>query len=249
VNESAIVAVLADGCSGTHPTLETGCQSSNEVGAKLLTYTVTRAAIKLGLSGGQLSASQIVQKLSATIHRTMSSVVRNFAGRDRLAQELFTFDFLMATVLGFIVTDKRFVIFHCGDGSIGLNGSIYKLDDDCGKYISNNFLPVELLREREFPLKVFAEGSSSELASIFLATDGMNPIVERYPMHLEALINSAPTKKQVHSGFDYLLQEFRGRIAWNEELDIKLEDDATFALLRRTDWEPTDHDHADEFRY
>ncbi len=51
VKKKIIVGVVTDGCTGTHPKLENNCNSSNEIGAKLLASLVSRAAHTMPSTG------------------------------------------------------------------------------------------------------------------------------------------------------------------------------------------------------
>ena len=248
VKKKIIVGVVTDGCTGTHPKLENSCNSSNEVGAKLLAFLVSRAAQTMA-STGPLSPDAFVENLSKTVQSTLSTMLDLFAESDVAEREMFAFDFLMATILGFVVTESQFIIFHCGDGIVGLNGKIHVLDSEAGRYLASDLI-IPLTEQnradlaKRHSLKHFASGATVDLQSIFLATDGLIRVVGEHPDALASFINTSPPPQQINNGFDFLLQEFRQKLAWNPDVTIHIDDDTTFALLRRYGLETPSHDHS-----
>jgi len=76
-------------------------------------------------------------------------------------------------------------------------------------------------------------GRTSDLKSIFLATDGLSRLATNHTDVLREFALAVPSQGQAENGFDFLLQEFRQRVAWNSDVRLILDDDATFVLLRR----------------
>jgi serine/threonine protein phosphatase PrpC len=233
IEPTVMVGVVADGCSGTHAALEASCHSSNEVGAKLTTYLVSRSALAFATANpGTLHGERFARHVAATTRRGLSTVLRACAGQETTAREMFTLDFLMATILGFVATREWFAIFHSGDGVIGLNGKLTTLESESGRYLGN-----ELVRSgARLPkpsIKIFASGSSENLQNILLATDGLSALVGDHHDQLVEFMNGPVPPSQSRNGFDFLLQEFRQKIAWNQDIALRIYDDATFVLLRR----------------
>jgi hypothetical protein len=233
-----MVAVITDGCSSTHPQLEESCHSSNEVGSKLMAQLVSNSALRITISHPGLSEGAFLKKLNHQVTTALKSLLRTFCGTDRSRRELFAFDFLMTTVIGFVISDTRYLVFHSGDGVIAVNGEIRNLDSHAGDYIAND-IAVRLDSGAEAPFVSQASlrrcfgGRTSDLTSIFLATDGLCRLATNHADELREFAAATPSATQVENGFDFLLQEFRQRVAWNSELGLILDDDATFALLRR----------------
>jgi protein phosphatase 2C-like protein len=249
IESNVIVGVVTDGCTGTHPDIENSSNSSNEVGAKLIAYLVSRAAMTMALAKPSLSAETFVDRLSKTLHRKLSGTLRLLVGSNVLASELFTFDFLMATILGFVVTEKQFIIFHCGDGVIALNGEVHDLESEAGTYFASALVGSlsednRLDSRKRHSLKLFARGDTTELHSILLATDGLSKLISDHPDAIRQFITATPPVQQIKNGFDFLLREYRQKLAWNPDVTLNVTDDITFALLRRHDIGMTDHDHA-----
>lgn len=238
ISPDHMVAVVTDGCSSTHPQLEVSCHSSNEVGSKLIAQLVSNSALLIAMSHPRLAEEAFLKTLNRQVTTALKSVLHTFCGTDRARRELFAFDFLMTTVLGFVISDARYLVFHSGDGVIAVNGDIKTLDSDAGSYIANDI--VARLDSAEVGPSVSQGsivrcfgGSTAELKSIFLATDGLCRLATNHAAQLREFAAATPSPTQIENGFDFLLQEFRQRIAWNSDLGLILDDDATFALLRR----------------
>lgn len=232
IGQDYIVAVVADGCTSSHLDFEATSLSNNEVGAKFLAHAVAGAVRDFAPMMID-KPETFIEKVRRDALKKLSLVTTVMVGKDKSSRQRFVADFLMATVLGFVVAKDDYVVFHCGDGIIGLNGTLRILEEAAGSYLANSTfsgddrIPSSLLR-------IYAHGKTNELENIFLSTDGLTQLVREYPSEVSAFIKSRPTQEQVSNGFDFLLQEFRSKLAWNKQIRFNVEDDASFALLRRT---------------
>lgn len=233
-----IAGIVCDGCGSTHPTIEQHSVSSNEVGAKLacslMLHEVERAFARKKI----FSAPELVERFSRSLQSSFKTTVKAFCGRDESKAEKFIFDFLMTTVVGFIVTKEQFVVFHSGDGVIAVNGEFDVLDREAGSYFGNDLLSV--CCPSGFPkpatgsaLKVYASGEAKNLQSILVATDGMTQLAKQHALEMSEFVRRATPPEQCGEGFDFALPEFRRDIAWNPKVSVELTDDASFALVRR----------------
>ncbi|HWD41190.1 MAG TPA: protein phosphatase 2C domain-containing protein [Fimbriimonas sp.] len=245
VGRDTIVAVVADGCSGTHPSLESTSDSSNEIGAKLLAYVAAEEAFRLSGAIGTSSDDEIARRLdNSVVHRLDKMLQALVVGKSE-DRERFAFDFLMSTILGFIVCERGFILFHCGDGVAAVNGEIQLLEDCAGLYLGNRLLTPRVPRwspTRRDAIQVIGRGALEGLDSLFLATDGFYKICDRYPTEIADFIRSTPEPDQIVDGVDLLVPEFRKKVAWNPSVSIALDDEATFAVLRRCRAGDTDAD-------
>jgi hypothetical protein len=167
-------------------------------------------------------------------------MIRSFSGKDPVLSKLFACDFLMTTIIGLLVTESRFLVFYSGNGVIAVNGDIVTLVDEeqNHRYIAKDLFPDHTNHKTadsppENRLRVFSSGCTSTLASVFLATDGLADLAAKQSDALKEFASYQPPPDQITNGFDFLLQEFRQRIAWNPDLAPPLNDDATFLMLRR----------------
>jgi len=233
VAETAIVAAVADGCSGTHPRLEASCESGNEVGAKLLAYIVAEEASSAAMLLDRYAPERWLSRLNKIVTKRMRSLVACVVPRNAAKREMFVFDFLMTTLVGFVVTPNVYIIFHCGDGVIGLNGHIQRLEESAGHYIANALVEGSRASSASDTLQLFATGRTSSLENIFIATDGFYRMTREIPQELRAFITDTVPPSNNRGGVDFLLQDFRKAIAWNPQVQAPLDDEATFAVLRR----------------
>jgi protein phosphatase 2C-like protein len=238
ISKDHMVAVITDGCSSTHPLLEPSCHSSNEVGAKVMAQLISNSVLRIVMKHPRLSEEALLKKLNHQVATALKSLLRTFCGNDPVRRELFIFDFLMTTVIGLVVSDARYLVFHSGDGVVAVNGEINNLDSDAGEYFAND-LVVRSDAGNGAPfvsrgsLKSCSVGRTSDLKSIFLATDGLSRLATNHTDVLREFALAVPSQGQAENGFDFLLQEFRQRVAWNPDVRLILDDDATFVLLRR----------------
>ncbi len=233
-----VAGVVCDGCGSTHPVIEQHSVSSNEVGAKLACSLILHEAERAFARKNTFAAPELVERFSRSLQDSFKATVKAFCGRDESKAEKFIFDFLMTTVVGFIVTKEQFVVFHSGDGVIAVNGEFKVLDSEAGSYFSNDLLSI--CCPAKFPkatngnsLKVQASGEAKNLQSILVASDGMTQLVKQYPQQMSEFVQRATPQEQCGEGFDFALPEFRRDIAWNPKISAELTDDASFALVRR----------------
>lgn len=233
-----VAGVVCDGCGSTHPTIDQHSVSSNEVGAKLACSVILHDAEKAFARKKTFSAPELVEQFSRSLQNSFKATVKAFCGRDETKAEKFIYDFLMTTVVGFIVTKEQYVVFHSGDGVIAVNGEFDVLDREAGSYFGNDLLsiccPAGFPKAANGnPLKVYASGEAKNLQSILVATDGMTQLVKKYPQQMAEFVRRATAQEQCEGGFDFALPEFRRDIAWNPKISVELTDDASFALVRR----------------
>jgi hypothetical protein len=159
-----VVAVVTDGCSSGR---------YSEVGARL-------------------GASWLARRLSSGFEQDTEVALANLsedfvAWLDRLARDLdlsaaelraIVGDYLLFTFLAAVVDSERFVIFGAGDGAFAIDDRVVRISalDDAPDYLAYRLLgrPVRAV--------VHASGSSSEIRSIALGTDGAAALLEEGSM-------------------------------------------------------------------
>lgn len=238
-----LLGIVCDGCAGTHEELKDSF-SNNEVGAKLLTRIIISNLQKLLKKNLLREPDLFVKDLSDKTSFQLISLVKRVAGKDEKEREHFIFDFLMSTILGFVVTRENYLIFSCGDGIIGLNNKISVLKES-GSYFTASILPkccptLYTQTADHSTLKIFKHGPSSELFNVFLASDGFTEIAQNYKQVLVDFISTPVINPKI--GFDLLLRaDFRTRILQNRAIEHYSSstnwprDDASFLILRRSD--------------
>lgn len=234
-----MIGIVCDGCTSTHDELRNSF-SNNEIGSKLISYHLSNILQKY-LSTNKVLDESFLESIAESLFSRLQSFITSLREDDEKEKEIFIYDYLMTTILCFVVTEDNYIIFSCGDGVIGINDEIHSLDEN-GSYFSSSLLSVCCPTFYSKPIKtnkfnVNYIGKTSELENIFLATDGFNDIVAKYPLKLKSfIINSIPKAK---NGYDFLLPEFRKSILNDEDISIYStyanwpKDDASFLLLRR----------------
>lgn len=233
-----VVGLVCDGCTRTHPAFEQHSGSSNEVGAKLACNLILRDLDNILERRNSFRPDELIGKISRSLLTGFRATVKAFCGRDEVRSEKFIYDYLMTTVVGFVVTAEQFVVFYSGDGVVAVDGKLQLLEPDADgvHYFSNELLTICCPQRFQTNgltngLKVHVAGETKNLQSIFVATDGMAQFVRQYPDELSNFLMQPPML--CNEGFDFALPEFRHDIAWNPKLPLTLTDDAAFALVRR----------------
>lgn len=241
IDNNYIIGCVCDGCSSTHDYLEDSF-SNNEVGAKLIGHIATRNAQRIIKNKEIENVNSFLNELSESVLRQLVELVDIFCEEDEMDKELFIFDFLMTTVLGFVVTQEKYIVFYCGDGIIGINDKINVLEET-GSYFGEKVLQrccpdkYSTIKSQNSDFKICSSGEVADLNNIFIATDGFYDVANDYKEELVNFVDQAT--KNVRSGFDYILPEFRNRILKNEAIYSEImsknwpRDDASFLLLRR----------------
>jgi serine/threonine protein phosphatase PrpC len=255
--ENFIAGIVCDGCTGTHAELKRS-SSNNEVGAKLIAYLSMKILKKI-LSENVLSSESVISEFTKRIIDSVNSIVNLFC-EDEKEKELFIADFLTTTVIGFFVNQNKYVIFHSGDGIIVLNGDIDFLTDDSGSYFVSSLLESnknkivkmsvedgetneqEIRGKEKYEtgqkFKVFAEGETDKLTSLFLATDGFYDFIDNYTELFLNFIN-IPDRLKLEGFNPHFVREFRKKFVWNKKIKEHIElknlfnDDASFIFLKR----------------
>ena len=138
-DEDTIAAFVSDGC---------GSAPNSEVGSAMLAAAAVNWCLR----------THVAAPVPLTWH-LVDHVVSNI-------ENIFgTNDPAYATLLGFVITPKKYMIFGCGDGSYEVNGEWHHLE------YANNAPPYIAAGEI---LKVLVEGHCDDLKSLSVATDGID---------------------------------------------------------------------------
>lgn len=247
IGKNLLVGVVCDGCgSGALKTQEQDRCSSNEVGARLLTHATINTCLRLlKVSKGTVPQKHHLDKaflpdLTNALLKSLATTAKAFCGSDQDLCESFVYDTLMATVLGVIVTNSRFLVFGCGDGYVGVNDEVLSLKDQEGQYLANGLLPLLCpgqYKDKQFAahLHSLAASTTEEFRSVLLATDGFAPIHSSDAGFFQNLLNAPAQSTQVHAGHDRLLRELRKRLLTGPAKNVEFNDDATLVAVRRTE--------------
>jgi len=239
IEDDLIIGIVCDGCTSTHDDL-INSYSNNEIGSKLIAHTLSNI-LRSQLSESKIIDETFLEVVAKKLFDHLKSLISIMSLEGEKEKEIFIFDYLMTTILCFIVTENSFIVFNCGDGIIGLN-NIFQLIDENGLYFSSSLLPEccpslysKPIRTNKF--NIIYSGNTNELQSILLATDGFDDIAQKYQTKLSSfIIDTLPKSK---NGFDFVLPDFRQFILRDKDISNYStsfnwpKDDASFLVLRR----------------
>jgi hypothetical protein len=226
IEPSRLFGLVADGCSGTDPSLASEF-SNNEVGAKLSCWLLSGIVRRLDIEPTDSSrAAEIVSILSERYLSDLGAVVNSISGGDSTAGDVILRDCFTTTLLGFLVWEESYLVFRLGDGFCTVNGTAVGRSD-AGQYLSSALLSSVGATERP-SLQLVQTGKTSELHSIFLATDG---VVDHLAMaeELRTIVG-----EERRTGWAYVVPRFRVRVL-SKIAGPWPDDDASFLILRRID--------------
>jgi hypothetical protein len=177
-----VIGVVCDGCgSGVH----------SEFGARLQAGMLVRALRDNVPAMGPLSQdeSKARTQIQRALFRTqqhvigeLSSVARSMVGLgDSLT--VFVQIHLLATAVGFVITPEWTFVFNCGDGYYGVNGDVNQIgpfDKNAPPYLAYALTGSALLDKGRdaLDLKIQALRRTSEVTSIWIATDGVEDLIK-----------------------------------------------------------------------
>ena len=237
IETERVCGFVADGCSGTDASLASEF-SNNEVGAKITCWLLSRIVKQLDVEPSDSDgAREIVALLSERYLSGLMGIVTSIGGgelTDTILRDCFT-----TTVLGFIVWKQHYVVFRLGDGLCVVNGSSVG-ESEAGCYASSALLSTDVPGEKPC-LQLVQDGSTSELDSIVLATDGISDH-SSLPGELVKI-----TAEQRRAGWAYIVPGFRVGVLKHMTAPWP-DDDASFLVLGRISDAPivNEADHAED---
>ncbi len=232
INDNLIIGVLCDGCSSNHR-LSINEYSNNQVGANILAQLTTNICSELLTKRkNRIKPDVFLRVLSETIQQRLAKVIKTLgiSSKDGLFS---TRNLFSSTIVGFVITSKEYIVFHCGDGVISLNGQTKILSNDEGQYLSEG-----LFNPNASPtIKLAAYNILENLESLCLMSDGFEipEILESQAFH--SLVNSK-SQNNVKGYFD-LIPEFHLTFLnklFSEKINLPSNwpgDDATMILVKR----------------
>lgn len=240
IDNDIVAGIICDGCTSTHDELQDPC-SNNEVGSKLTSRIFITEIHKVTKEKDIENSDLFIKELSENVLQRLQQLVTTFC--DEIDdKDLFIWDFLMTTIIGFVVTKDKYIIFSSGDGIIGINDDI-KILEDTGIYFGEKLLhmccPGKYSMNNNCDLKIIDSGETANINNIFLATDGFCRLVENNQDVILNFINKNP--EATTNGFYNIIQEFRQNILSNDEIKYDTavrawpQDDASFLLLRKVE--------------
>lgn len=158
-NETGTVCLAADGCgSGAH----------SEVGAKLAVQIVGSELLHQLSTRWNVDWRGIEQILLDHIHKLAQAMGGSYR---QVLEENFLF-----TLLGLVITNEYVTFFHCGDGTIVLNGAMHTLGPYSGNmppYITYRLMDNAMAVDQQMlGIAPSLECRTDALESFLIGTDG-----------------------------------------------------------------------------
>ncbi|MGB2923902.1 MAG: protein phosphatase 2C domain-containing protein [Limnothrix sp.] len=141
VTNEYVLGIVADGC---------GSCAHSEVGA-WLGVELVREAI----------AANFPVVMDAEYFRDLGNSVI-----EKLPKQLARKEYLLFTLLGFVITATETVVFGCGDGTMAINGEITRWE------FANNAPPYLVYPSKD--LQIITQLPTKDLQSILVGTDGLD---------------------------------------------------------------------------
>jgi hypothetical protein len=217
-----LVAVVTDGCSSA---------PASEVGARL--GAAFLAAHVPAIAQREASPEAVAREASAALLAYLGTIARGLAVHDDAATVVH--DHLLFTFLCAVVGPSRAFVFGAGDGVFSIDGHVTVLDsgpENAPAYIAYGLLAG--IAPRTSPTCVHATVDTSALRSLVIATDGVVDLLARAADPLasgEAQGDLRPFEER--DAFVRNPSLVQKRLVVIGELNARLRDDTTLAVLRR----------------
>lgn len=162
--EDYIIAIVCDGCSDC---VNSGVGAA--LGARLLAHSIERQLVKNGCALDD--PNKILKIASNDMLAHLRVLTLNVAGFDSFRKAVE--DYMLFTIVGYIVTRERTIIFSAGDGSYCLNGNHHELGpfpDNAPPYIGY------ALFDGSSAQVINESVATRSVDSLLIATDGIGYI-------------------------------------------------------------------------
>lgn len=226
ISEKLLVGVLCDGCT-TNSEKHISDFSSNEFAAQALSEMIANLCFEnIKPRKNRVNLENFMSWLNKHTQKNMEKVLWRLGVKKSVQQELFQFQNMTTTVVGFVIREKEYFLFHCGDGIAKVNKNLYDLSHDSGTYFGST---------KEAKFKIFHTGQTDDLKTVMIASDGFSsiPILES-----ESFNRFYNSKKNFETGYIDLIPEFHievlNKFYPSFEVDKKWpKDDSSMILIRR----------------
>ena len=224
-NEKFIIVVVCDGCgSGKH----------SEVGAKLGARLVTNAIADLLNQSPDQDLEIAKPEFWDSVKINLLQKLKDFVVISNGDLE-FVNDYLLFTILGFVITSSETVTFSMGDGAIAINGKFTEIPP----YADNAppYLAYGLHKPEAINFEIRDRLPTSELESLLIATDGISDLVKvedinQFWEEVRYFKNPDAIRRKLA-----MLNREEAKPDWNKRELIKrsgvLSDDTSLVVIRR----------------
>lgn len=170
--ENLLIGVVTDGCTTSKK------YSNNEVGAKLFPSLITKIITQRIFDKEEsITTQRFWDLVSHDVLAKVEIIADMLPGRKSEAIK----DYLLFTIVGFVVYEDLIVLFNCGDGLYGINDTIHTIkpsESELQPYLSYQLASIDdtnLLAHCR--IRVLETLSLHDLNSLIIATDGLHEII------------------------------------------------------------------------
>lgn len=171
INKALMIGAVADGCTGGW---NLDGKSSNQVGAQIGSFLTVRIIRKLLLKN-HLPLNELLAPFEKQLIREFKKIL-NALKPWKSEKEIIVHNFLSSSILFFIITDSKYLVAHCGDGSFMINDVCKDLGDSSGYYFASlmnrHVYQINYEGDTSLFFKIADIGNTSDLKSMFISTDG-----------------------------------------------------------------------------
>jgi len=171
--ENCIIGVVTDGCTTN------SMVSHNDVGANLFAAIIAKTIARRVMDKEEyIDSPRFWELVSQDTLAQIKIIADMLPGKTTLTVK----EYLLFTIVGFMVIEDMVIIFHCGDGVYGVNDDIYPIKPaitDEQPYLSYQLTSVNntgLLPDCR--IKVLTLVPLDQVNNLIIATDGLNEIIQ-----------------------------------------------------------------------
>lgn len=238
VGKRIIIGALADGCSGGE---NINGKSVNQVGAYISSYLAIRITRKLLVKKHMKLNEDFLpvfeEELLLNYRRLMNSI-----NPWQFEKEFVIRNFLLSTLIFFVVTEDEYLIANCGDGDAIVNYVHEDLNEHSGKYFATNLRNTRRIEDGKYSINpnggfnLIDRGDVKSLNNIFIATDGfIESDIKEHPVFNNFFFKEFRQSRSIcfqdkrtefRKEFLAPVLQMKGSRTWPD-------DDATFISLKR----------------
>ncbi|MGB0871328.1 MAG: protein phosphatase 2C domain-containing protein [Flavobacteriales bacterium] len=166
VGKNYIIGILCDGCTSTHKDLYNSF-SQNHFGSILISnMLINLCEENIVPRKNKMKPEKFIKWLSEQTQVRLKQclkTIRKTNNIDHAISNLFS-----STIIGFVVREKQFFVFHFGDGIVQINTKQYDLSSNSEQYFSSCIIKPK----GAIQFNLIEKGATENLENIMVASDG-----------------------------------------------------------------------------
>ncbi len=227
-DDEIIIAVVSDGCSASN---EKNTPHYNEVGSQILTNLCIKTILTYVKHYGyealkwQYFWDRVTSDILAQVKTIATSMNDDFAAIART--------YFQATLMGYIITPEKTIVFGCGDGMYAINGDIKIItpvaEGNYPPYIIYSLIgsSVYSFNDNAIRLQQFDEIDTSQLEHICIGTDGIVDLMNAESKNIPGQTSQIGPLKNIWTEKTYITNPFwlQNRLSLYNTVKIKRDGD------------------------